>query len=60
LQAEDIEGLLSLGAPKDEYSPEAAELKRALERLGHRVTEDQAAAIVEQGMGAVIRPIFEG
>jgi hypothetical protein len=33
LQKEDIEGLLNLGAPKDEYSHEAAEIHVALEAI---------------------------
>lgn len=31
LQAEDIEGLLALGAPKNEYADEALSIARALE-----------------------------
>ena len=47
LQAEDIEGLLELGAPKDEYSSEAAEIKCSLETLNPSdTTEDRISALV--------------
>ena len=34
LQAEDIEGLLALGAPRDEYAREASVIHSALMKLG--------------------------
>lgn len=47
LQEEDIEGLLNLGAPKDEYSQEAAEIHAALEAIDeNEATSDQVAAVV--------------
>ena len=47
LTAEDIEGLLDLGAPKDEYSHEAARIKSGLEALKpSSETEDQVSALV--------------
>ena len=47
LQKEDIEGLLNLGAPKGEYSREAADIHAALEAIGEDdATSDQIAAVV--------------
>ena len=47
LQKEDIEGLLNLGAPKDEYSHEAAEIHAALEAIDENgATPDQVATVV--------------
>ncbi|MBV8708333.1 MAG: hypothetical protein JO182_21910 [Acidobacteriaceae bacterium] len=47
LQAEDIEGLLELGAPKDEYSHEAARIQSGLEGLrSDDPTEDQVSALI--------------
>jgi hypothetical protein len=47
LKEEDIEGLLNLGAPKDEYSHEAEEIKAALEAIDeNNVTSDQVATVV--------------
>jgi hypothetical protein len=47
LQKEDVEGLLNLGAPKDEYSREAAEIHAALEAIDENdVTSDGVAAVV--------------
>jgi hypothetical protein len=47
LQAEDIEGLLSLGAPNDEYSHEAAQMQSALETLDDcDVTEDHVSRLI--------------
>jgi hypothetical protein len=47
LQEEDIEGLLNLGAPKDEYSHEAEEIRAALEGLSeNEASFDQVAPIV--------------
>lgn len=47
LRTEDIEGLLALGAPEDEYSDEAAEIQAALEQLDDdKVTGDQISALV--------------
>jgi hypothetical protein len=47
LQAEDIEGLLELGAPKDEYSHEAARITSELGALmPGDATEDRITAVV--------------
>jgi cell division ATPase FtsA len=51
LRHEDIEGLLSMGAPDDEYEPEA---KMIVDRAGeaeseapsHRITKEEVEAIV--------------
>jgi hypothetical protein len=47
LRKEDIEGLLNLGAPKDEYSHEAADIHAALEAIEENdAISDQIAAVV--------------
>ncbi len=47
LQEEDIEGLLNLGAPKDEYAHEAAEIHAGLEAIDEsKVTSDRDATVV--------------
>jgi len=47
LQEEDIEGLLNLGAPKDEYSREAEEIKAALEAIDENDANfDQVAPLI--------------
>jgi hypothetical protein len=51
LRLEDIEGLLSMGAPPDEYGPEA---EMIVNRVGeaesntpsHKITTDEAVAII--------------
>jgi len=47
LRFEDIEGLLALGAPSDEYYDEASEIQAALENLdAHEATHDCVAILV--------------
>ncbi len=47
LRAEDVEGLLELGAPKDEYSHEAARITSELDALiPGDATEDRIATVV--------------
>ncbi len=47
LQAEDIEGLLELGAPRDEYSHEALAIEAGLEAFRPSdATEDRVFALV--------------
>ena len=47
LRAEDIEGLIALGAPGDEYAREAQEISNALMSLNSvRQTADAIVAIV--------------
>ena len=61
LQAEDIEGLLSLGAPKDEYSHEAAEIKSALADLDEdNATQDQISALVMNVWKRSFGPLSDG
>ena len=56
LQTEDVEGFLALGAPRDEYSHEAAEIQTALEPLEQQQITAQLVstlilAIWEQSFG---------
>lgn len=55
LRQEDIEGLLNLGAPQDEYSSEAADMATALGAIPESATEEQVSRIVmsvwEQAFG---------
>ena len=47
LAVEDIEGLISAGAPADEYQDEAAQLVAALDKIDHSlVTEDLIFALL--------------
>ncbi len=47
LQAEDIEGLLALGAPNDEYSQEAQDIAAALAVLsGDQLTETHIVSVI--------------
>ncbi|MEJ0062398.1 MAG: hypothetical protein WDO70_04155 [Alphaproteobacteria bacterium] len=47
LFAEDIEGLLALGAPDDEYFPEAKDITAALTTLSKdRLTEANVIAVI--------------
>jgi hypothetical protein len=47
LRAEDIEGLIQLGAPADEYDSEAEELEVMLSKLGGTHTEEQIVKVLE-------------
>ena len=55
LQTEDIEGLIELGAPADEYSDEAARIGSRLNALAGEINEDQVLGIIstvwEQSFG---------
>ncbi len=47
LRAEDMEGLLAVGAPEDEYSDEAREIQFALEQLGDdQLTSERVSTAV--------------
>lgn len=46
LREEDIEGLIQLGAPADEYDLEARAIAAAISRLGGQATEEQVAQAV--------------
>ncbi len=47
LQAEDVEGLITLGAPRDEYSSEAQQITAALAELSDsQLTEENIVAII--------------
>jgi hypothetical protein len=46
LREEDIEGLIQLGAPADEYNPEAREIAAAMSRLGGEASEEQVVQVV--------------
>ncbi len=46
LRLEDMEGLIALGAPEDEYSDEAAEIHIALAQFGDRPTREQISVLV--------------
>ncbi len=50
LSSEDVEGLLSLGAPPDEYSHEARQVASALEKLNsiNDLKESAIASIVQR------------
>jgi hypothetical protein len=51
LKAEDIEGLLKLGAPSDEYSREAQSISLALNRLA-------AATVTEEELVDIFREVW--
>jgi len=44
---EDIEGLIKLGAPADEYNSEAKEIEAAMSRLGDKCSEEQVVQVLE-------------
>ncbi len=44
---EDIEGLIKLGAPPDEYNSEAEEIEAAMSRLGDKRSEGQLVQVLE-------------
>ncbi len=46
LNDEDIEGLLRIGAPRDEYEPESQLIAQAIEQTCE-LTEDHLTAVVE-------------
>lgn len=48
LHDEDIEGLIKIGAPADEYNGEAAEIASEIYRLQGQSTEKQVAQVVEE------------
>jgi hypothetical protein len=45
---EDIEGLIKLGAPADEYNSEAKEIEAAMSRLGDERSEEQLVQVLER------------
>lgn len=47
LRAQDVEGLLELGAPRDEYAHEAARIAESVGEPGSEPTEDQLAATIQ-------------
>lgn len=47
LHDEDIEGLIKIGAPADEYNGEAAQIASEIYRLRGQPTEDQVTQVVE-------------
>ncbi len=48
LREEDIEGLIQIGAPADEYDSEAHEMASAIARFGASATEQQLVLAVEE------------
>lgn len=44
---EDIEGLIKLGAPADEYNSEANEIEAAMSSLGDNRSEEQVVQLLE-------------
>ena len=48
LREEDIEGLVHLGAPADEYDSEASEIEAAMSRLGAKCSEEQVVQVLEE------------
>jgi|ERR1700676_1192219 hypothetical protein len=47
LREEDIEGLIKLGAPADEYNSEAKEIEAAMSRLGDNPSEEQVVQVLK-------------
>jgi hypothetical protein len=47
LGEEDIEGLIQMGAPADEYNSEAREIEAAMSRLGDKRSEEQVVQVLE-------------
>ncbi len=48
LREEDIEGLIQIGAPADEYNSEAREIASAIARFGPNTTKEQLMQAVEE------------
>jgi hypothetical protein len=48
LQQTDIEGLIQLGTPSDEYSSEAEVISLALTELGQRANAESITAIISE------------
>ena len=48
LRDEDIEGLIQIGAPADEYNSEVREIEGAIARFGPNPTEKQLTQAVEE------------
>lgn len=60
LRFEDIEGLLALGAPSNEYYNEASEIQAALENLDvHEATHDRVKILVMETWERAFGPFFE-
>ena len=59
LEAEDIEGLLELGAPSDEYFQEAQWISQALKSLAGRVSEEDLVAIFKNVWNRSFGPLTE-
>ncbi len=60
LRSEDVEGLLDLGAPRDEYSSEARSIASALAAIEvHDLTEDRLAAVVRSVWTRSFGPLSE-
>ena len=60
LQFEDIESLLALGAPTDEYYDEASEIQAALEKLDpHEATRDCVTVLIMETWERAFGPFSE-
>ncbi len=60
LRFEDIEGLLALGAPSDEYCDEASEIQAALEKLdAYEATRDRVTVLVRETWERAFGPFSE-
>ncbi|HEX5483294.1 MAG TPA: hypothetical protein VFZ08_11785 [Terriglobia bacterium] len=60
LNAADIEGLLRLGAPTDEYAPEAQMISKAIAGTGEpELTQESLAALVRNVWLAMTGPLSE-
>jgi hypothetical protein len=57
LDAEDLEGLLRIGAPSDEYDNEARMIAERLSLLGPQPTVEQVAAIVTAVVAQMFGPL---
>lgn len=57
LREEDIEGLIQLGAPADEYNSEAQEIATAMARLGDELSEEQVLKVLEEVWNGSFGPL---
>jgi hypothetical protein len=61
LNSEDIEGLLKVGAPADEYESEAQMIATAIKQTSEsEVTEEQLSRIVRRVWAEMFGPFSEG
>jgi hypothetical protein len=64
LRQEDIEGLLSIGSPDDEYGPEAEMIVNGVGEAesnapSHEITKEEAEAIITTVWKAPKRDVFK-